>query len=139
MSLINLLIKHEGMKLKSYKCPAGKLTIGVGRNVEDLGITEEEALYLLRNDINRVNEELRDNFPWFKDLDPVRQDVLINLCFNIGLTKLFGFKKMLAALRDGNYEEAAIQMEDSAWRVQTGRRAHELIEMMKTGFYLKGE
>ena len=75
------LILHEGLELKPYRCSAGYLTLAVGRNIEELGITEDEARYLLDNDILRVSKELDDNIPWWRDLSEVRQRVLLDLCF----------------------------------------------------------
>ena len=131
--LIQQLIRHEGLKLKPYRCPAGKLTIGVGRNIEDNGITREEALYLLNNDIARCQRELYGAFPWFSELSETRREVLINMCFNLGLSRLQGFKNMLSALMNHDYEQAAEEMENSAWAKQVGFRADELAEIMRRG------
>lgn len=130
------LIKHEGMKLRLYKCPTGKWTIGVGRNLEDNGISEEEAIYLMRNDISRCRREL-ENLDWFNNLDKIRQDVLIELCFNMGLTRLLGFKKMIKALKEHNYDLAAKELFDSNWRMQVGGvRATTMIYRMRNGKYM---
>ena len=91
--MINLLITHEGLRLKPYRCAAGKLTIGVGRNLEDVGITEEEALYLLKNDIRRVINELKDVLPFWNELSKTRQEALIDMCFNLGLSRFWALKR----------------------------------------------
>lgn len=130
------LIKHEGMKLRLYKCPAGKWTIGVGRNLQDNGISEEEAIYLMRNDIMRCHREL-EQFEWFNNLDKIRKAVLIELCFNIGITSLLGFKKMIKALKEHNYDLAAKELFDSKWRRQVGGvRSTTMIYRMKNGKYM---
>jgi len=85
MNLIDLLKRHEGFRSKVYKCSAGKLTAGYGRNLEDLGLSEEEATMLLLNDIRRVQAEAQNNFKWFYELDQARQDVVLSLIFNMGL------------------------------------------------------
>lgn len=126
----------EALKLKPYKDSVGKLTIGIGRNLEDVGITGDEAMYLLNNDIDRVYAELTRNFPWFNSLNHVRQNVLMNMCFNIGIGKLHGFKNTLDHIKNGKYKEAAEAMLDSKWATQVGKRANRLAKMMETGEWL---
>lgn len=130
MTLEELLIKHEDLRLKPYKCSAGKLTIGVGRNLEDNGITEEEALYLLRNDIETCEREA-SRYPWFETLSPKRQNVIISMIFNLGLYRFSQFKNMISAIENEDYSEAAHQMLDSKWAEQVGKRAVELAQMME--------
>lgn len=127
------LIDHEGMRLRPYRDTAGKLTIGSGRNLDDRGITEEEAMYLLDNDIAMVREQLEERFPWFLDLDEVRQRVLSDMCFNLGITGLVGFKNMLKAVKDKHYAQAAKHMRASVWATQVKSRAVRLARMMETG------
>ena len=133
--LAEQLIVHEGMKLKPYHCTAGKLTIGVGRNLDDVGISEEEAMIMLQNDIKIAEDELARNHPWVAELDVVRRDVLTNMVFNMGITRVNKFVKTLAAVRSGYYEEAATEMLSSRWADQVGNRAHELAEQMVSGQY----
>ncbi len=131
--LIRLLITHEGLRLKPYRDTRGKLTIGVGRNLDDVGITEEEALYLLKNDIKRVLDFLKERLPYWNGLTETRKMALVDMCFNLGPGGFLSFKKMLAALERGDYEQAAREMLDSRWARQVGRRAEELAEMMRDG------
>ena len=159
-SLKDQLILHEGMRLKPYKCPANKWTIGVGRNLEDAGlsgdeqlklfgtsglnreeiidgllvrgISEEEALFLLDNDIKKCTADVK-KFPWFESLDPVRQKVIVDMRFNLGLDGLKGFRKMIHHLEVGAYVNAAEEMKNSKWYHQVGTRARRLVEMMRTG------
>lgn len=131
-SIEEQLILHEGMKLKPYRCPAGKLTIGVGRNLEDKGLSKQEALFLLRRDIAEITNELR-KYPWFETLDMVRQKVLIDMAFNLGINGLLSFKKMLSYLKAGDYEKAAAEMVNSRWYGQVGDRSKRLVKMMRTG------
>lgn len=126
------LILHEGLRLKPYKCPAGYLTIGVGRNLETKGISREEALFLLRNDIKEVEQAL-SKYDWYTKLDPIRQKVLIDMCFNLGLAGLLQFRRMITALISGDYETAADEMLASKWAQQVGARAQRLARMMRTG------
>ena len=125
-----LLLRHEGIKLKPYLCPAGKITIGVGRNLEDTGITREEAMALLENDIVKFDHDLDIAFSWYKSLSEPRKAVLISMAFNMGMGGLKQFKQMLAALALGDYRRASDQMLASKWASQVGRRAVELSIMM---------
>lgn len=129
------LIRHEGLRLMPYTDTVGKLTIGVGRNLTDNGISKEEALDLLDHDIAEHIETLRRNIPWIADLDPVRQDVLYNMAFNLGALGLLQFKRTLALVRAARYEEAASAMLQSKWATQVKGRAVELAAQMKTGQY----
>ena len=130
------LTRHEGIRLKPYHDSVGKLTLGIGRNIEDIGISEEEALILLRNDILRVSKDLTDHIEWWSSLDEPRRLVLMNMAFNIGITRLLLFHKMLTALQSGDYQKAANEMKDSEWYRQIGSRALELENQMRTGTLL---
>ena len=132
-TLEDQLIRHEGYRQFPYKCSAGKLTVAIGRNLEDRGVSEDEAKYLLHNDITICKQELNLLFPIIKVVNSARENVLINMCFNIGIARLAGFKKMWAAIAVGDFEEAAKQMLDSKWANQVGKRAIELSGIMKTG------
>lgn len=131
----SLLLLHEGERLKPYRCTAGKLSIGVGRNLDDTGISHEESLYLLANDIRRAEQDVLRSFAWAKGLDPVRFAALIDMCFNLGISRLRGFKKFLAALAVSDWQGAAIEMMDSAWARQVGQRAFRLRNMVLTGLW----
>ncbi|MBQ4852174.1 glycoside hydrolase family protein [Pseudoalteromonas sp. MMG012] len=127
------LICHEGLVCKPYKCTAGKLTIGVGRNLQERGITEQEAEYLLDNDITMVLGQVSNQLPVFNQLSEVRKLVLLNMAFNLGIQGLKRFKKMLAALCVEEFNLAAQEMLDSKWAEQVGYRAKELADMMAKG------
>lgn len=131
--LLKQLDLHEGLELKPYKDTVGKLTIGVGRNLTDRGITKDEAYYLLRNDVAIVITELDKNLNWWKSLDEVRQRVLADMCFNLGISKLLGFKNTLELIRKGDYEAASSAMLNSLWAKQVKGRAARLANMMRTG------
>lgn len=132
-SLEDQLIDHEGLELKPYHCTADKLTIGVGRNIQDRGITEDEARYLLKNDIKIVEDELLTRQPVVAGLDSVRQRVLVDMGFNLGLPILMKFQNMWSAIENEDYHEAARQMMDSRWADQVGRRAERLAQAMSSG------
>lgn len=124
---------HEDERFRPYKCTAGKTTIGVGRNLDDVGISKEESDFLLSNDIARVERELDKAMPWWRQMTEVRQRVLADMCFNLGLDRLSGFVNTLAAMRRGDYDAAAEGMLASKWATQVGGRAKRLAAMMKTG------
>ena len=132
--LEDMLIRHEDLRLKPYRDTVGKLTIGVGRNLDDVGISEDEALLLLDSDIQKAKQGAA-SFPWFPSLDEVRQDVVIDMIFNMGLTRFSGFKNMIAAIARQDYVAASEEMMKSTWATQVGQRSIELSAMMKTGSY----
>ena len=136
--LTEMLTAHEGSKSHAYKCTAGKITVGVGRNIDPeggLGLSQEEITYLLSNDIERVEEELSKSLPWLLELDCVRIDALVDMCFNLGLPRFLKFVKALDALEAGDYDRAADEFMDSRWAKQVGYRAYEVTEMIRTGVY----
>jgi lysozyme len=128
-ALLKDLVRDEGVRLKPYKCPAGKLTIGVGRNIEDIGITAEEAHTLLSNDVDRVFGELDRSLSWWRGRPDHVQRGLANMAFQMGLSGLLGFKRMLAALQAGDYATARKEAMDSAWYTQTPARAERVIAL----------
>lgn len=121
----------EGLRLKPYRCSAGKLTIGYGRNLDDNGISKAEAEYLLDGDIRDAENACLHAFPWFADLSEERQDVLVNMCFNLGMTRLLRFTRFLKAMSLGAYETAAHEMMNSNWAEQVGDRAKRLAQVMR--------
>lgn len=132
--LERMILRHEGLRLKPYHCTSGKLTIGIGRNLDDVGITESEARRMLRDDITRVTVPLMHDPLWnFSELNAARQNVLVNMAFQLGKSGLDKFKKMRAAVNAEDWGEAARQMLDSRWAKQTPNRANELAEIMRTG------
>ena len=130
-----LIKKHEGCSLTMYKCPSGKLTIGYGHNIEDRGISEEVAELLLEQDIIIAYKQVKNTIKCFESLTEARQYVLIDMCFNMGITKLMGFKKMLAALDKGDYKTAGKEMLDSKWAKQVKSRATYLACVMQSGLW----
>ena len=124
------LIRHEGWRNKPYRCSEGYLTIGVGINL-DAGLFPEEIDWLLKNRIKRCKKELGENFPLQANLATDAWLVLINMCFNLGITRLKGFKRMWAALEARDYAAAADEMLDSKWAKQVGNRAQELADKMR--------
>ncbi|MGB3930750.1 MAG: glycoside hydrolase family protein [Sphingobium sp.] len=151
--MISELVRDEGERLKVYLCTANRRTIGVGRNLDDVGIsaaetaalgltvascvrggiTREQSRALLDNDIRRCEADLDRRLTWWRTLDPVRQRVLVNMCFNLGIKGLLGFVNTLGMVKAGRYADAATNMLKSKWAAQVGKRANRLSEMMRTG------
>lgn len=135
------LTRDEGRRLKPYRDSVGKLTIGVGRNLDDKGISASECDGMLQNDIAEHCALLDQYLPWWRRLDEVRARALANMAFNLGVGpsaeqptgKLLTFKNTLAAIERGDWEAAARGMETSAWAHQVGQRAVRLVAMMRTG------
>lgn len=127
------LLRDEGLKLKPYTDTRGKLSIGVGRNLTDVGISREEAGDLLAHDVARVRVGLAATLPWWDRLDPGRQRVLVNMAFNLGVTGLLAFHDLLDAVARRDWETAASEMLESAWAGQVGARATRLAAQMRTG------
>ena len=153
-NFVNKLIAHEGLRLQVYKDTLGIDTIGIGRNLEDRGITKEEldwmdipsmdavyeygiteadAMYLAKNDVQIVEEELVRAHPCVEELDAVRQLVLMDMAFNMGVPRLCKFKKMWAAVHENKFDVAAKEMLDSRWANQVKSRSTKLAHAMHHG------
>lgn len=128
------LLVDEGLRLKPYKDTVGKWTIGVGRNLTDVGISAVEADILLDNDVEKAWKDLQERFPWVLTLTEARQVALVNLTFNMGINGLAKFVNTLAALKQGNYSTAANGLRRSLWYRQVQRsRSERIIHMVLTG------
>ena len=153
-NLIEKLISHEGLRLEVYQDTLGIDTIGIGRNLDDRGITQDEldwmdyptiehvysdgiseadAIYLAQNDVQIVEEELLAAHPCVENLDAVRQLVLVDMAFNMGVPRLCKFKNMWSAIHEGKFEAAAREMLDSRWATQVKGRATKLANAMHNG------
>ena len=129
MTSKQLIQKHEGLKLKPYTDTIGILTIGYGRNLQN-GISQTEAEYLFENDYQDALQTALSLYPRFVSLSKVRQAVLVNMAFNLGLSRLRGFVKFFAALEARDFRRASDEMLDSKWSGQVGVRAQQLAFMM---------
>jgi lysozyme len=127
------LTTDEGNRAKPYPCSEGKLTIGVGRNLDDRGLRPDEIQLMLSNDIAESAVECRKLFRNFDRMSEVRQEVLVNMAFNLGFNRLSGFKKLIAAIHASDWSMAAVQMLDSKWAQQVGKRAQRLAAAMQSG------
>lgn len=130
-----MLIVDEGVRLRPYVDSVGKLTIGIGRNLDDVGLRLDEALYLLRNDITVAYQNAVRIFgaEFMLRLDDVRQAVIVDMLFNLGYKRFLGFKKFIGAVKRKEWDKAAEEMLNSLWAKQVGKRAERLAYMMRTG------
>ena len=129
-SVKQLLTTHEGLRLFPYRCPVGRLTIGIGRNLEDKGITKEEANFLLDNDIKEVLLDLEYIFPDLASYPEQLQLVLMDMRFNLGPGRFRTFENMIAAVKQRNYRKMLNEMVDSAWYDQVGQRSSNLVSLI---------
>ena len=128
-----MLLRHEGLKLKPYQDTVGKVTVGVGRNLDDVGISREEAMFMLDNDIKKAKLGLAHMFPWYLSLDDVRQAVMVDMTFNMGIAGFAKFVLTIDHIKRRDYLEASKEMLNSKWSSDVKGRAVELSEMMRTG------
>lgn len=147
--LKNSIMNNEGLELKPYQCPKGKLTIGFGRNLEDNGISKAEALLLLETDLVNLKLELTDSIKFFSKLDDIRQNVLVEMAYNMGVPKLLGFTNTLSFMEKKDFINASKEMLNSKWHrdfqkydLQDGKannngllRSEYLSKIMKEGIY----
>ena len=127
------LIDEEGYRRKPYRCTAGKLTVGIGFNLDDTGLSLEESLLILRHRVADIKTSLSAKYVWFSTLNEARQAALIGMAYQMGLAGLFGFKTTLAYIEAGRYTEASAQMLSSKWARQTPARARRAAYMMRYG------
>lgn len=126
-------MRDEGIRRYPYFDTVGKVTVGVGRNLSDVGLSADEIQYLLTNDIKNATERLEENFPWTASLDDVRRGVLLNMAFNMGIGGLAGFKQTLAKIQSGDFQGAAQEMLQSRWAQEVGSRAQRLAVQLESG------
>ena len=131
--LISQLELEEGCLIRLYNDTQGIPTIGIGRNLRDTGVSKEEAYYLCSNDIDRIVNALQSDIPQFNSLDDVRQRVLVDIAFNVGVSGLLLFKNMLSAISVGNWQDAHDQLLNSLAARQAPNRYNRLAQMLLTG------
>lgn len=132
MDVYALLARHEGFRPHPYRDTVGKLTIGYGRNLFDVGISAEEAFIMLKNDVARAITGLM-NRDWYNTLDDVRQAAILDMAVNLGVEKLLEFHVMIGALEQKDWAAAATAALQSKWATQVKGRANEIAAMLRTG------
>ncbi len=131
--LRHLLIVHEGYRQTIYHDSMGIPSIGIGRNLETRGVLPTEIDMMCDNDMQYFYNHLSEKFPWFLKLNDARQIALIDLCF-MGFKKFCSFVKMIAYLEQDDYDNAAIELLDSNYAKQVGKRAIDLAAIIKLGY-----
>jgi len=134
--LIEQLKIHEGFRSNIYTCSGGKKTVGYGRNLQDIGISEEEAEMLLKNDIYEATNQLLNAFPFMATFSDVRISAMINFTFNVGIGTVRKFSNTIEYLKNEDWEAAADEMMDSKWAEQVGDRAIQITEQLRPGKWL---
>jgi lysozyme len=141
-TIVQQLTRDEGVRLKAYRDTEGKLTIGIGRNLDDVGLSLDEVQYLLKNDIAKADAEVKQHLPWADDLSDVRRAVLVEMAFNMGIAGLLKFVNTLALIKAGQFNAAADAMLQSKWAYQVGDgpgkeydRAERLAVQLRTGMW----
>ena len=130
MSLIDDVKKHEGFRSKVYKCTEGYDTIGYGFAIKDLELDEDIAEQILIKKLNNLQKIIKSKFNWFDDSPQEVKDVVVNMCYQLGVSGFSKFKKTIYLLETEQYEEASVEMLDSLWAKQTPNRAKELSEIL---------
>jgi lysozyme len=117
-----MLIKNEGLVLQPYRCKNNFLSLGVGRNLDANGISEDEAMYLLENDIKRVVANLDKNWKVWRSFEPLAQEVCIDCTFQMGITGFMQFRRTRALMEMGAWLEASEEILRSKYHEQTPAR-----------------
>jgi lysozyme len=131
MDVKALIEEHEGRRPKPYKCTAGKTSIGIGRNLDDVGLSDEEIDLLFANDLKRA-QDAANKYPWFAGLSEVRKAAVLDLLFNMGPTRFAGFRKFIDAMANKQFARAAAELKDSRWFTQVGRRGPRIVSMIRS-------
>lgn len=133
VKLKKLLTLHEARKKYPYQDTVGKWTCGIGHNLTDNGLPEHVIDLLYEHDMDQVKADLTETFPWWEDMDEVRQMAMCDLCFNLGITKLSKFKNTLKYLYHKDYEKAADNLMESLWYKQVKSRGKRIVYMIRSG------
>ena len=132
MNLLNQIKKHEGFKSSVYQCTAGYDTIGYGFAVKDLVLDEDIADLILMRKIDKLQQRIMTNLEWWTDSPAEIKDVVVNMCYQLGLSGFLKFKKTIYLLETEQYEDASLEMLNSLWAKQTPSRARELSEVVRS-------
>lgn len=133
MTAVEIIKYLEGFSDRLYKCTSGKWTIGYGYNIEDRGLPKDICEELLLRDVTRIRQWLHDNFTWFSRLNEARKIALISMVYQLGEKGFLGFRNMLKALNEMDYDRAHLEMLDSKWAKQTPERARKTAIVIRTG------
>ena len=133
MNHIEQLKSDEGLRLRPYRCTAGKMTIGYGRNLDDRGISPYEAEMMFNADVSECTTDLRGLFYNFDSFSYDRKGALLNMRFQLGHDGIREFKNMIQAIKDNDWIKAAEEAKDSLWYNQVPNRAARIVKLLKQG------
>ena len=131
MSLIDSIKQHEGYRSKVYKDSLGIDTIGYGFAIKDLELDQDICDLILERKVKDLKDRIKKKFSWYKYMPPTIKEIIIEMCYQLGLYGFSCFKKTISYLQNKEWEKASVEMLDSRWAVQTPRRARELSEIVK--------
>ena len=131
MSLIDSIKQHEGYRSKVYKDSLGIDTIGYGFAIKDLELDQDICDLILERKVKDLKDRIKKKFSWYKYMPPTIKDIVVEMCYQLGLYGFSCFKKTISYLQNKEWEKASVEMLDSRWAVQTPRRARELSEIVK--------
>ena len=132
-ALEEMIARHEGCRLLPYMDTVGKLTIGIGRNLTDNGISVAEANFMFANDVMTAEMSVRRIFLDWEEFSGNRYNALVDMMFNLGEARFRKFKKMIAAINREEWAMAAVEMRNSLWYSQVPSRAEELARLVEHG------
>ena len=131
MSLIDSIKQHEGYRSKVYKDSLGIPTIGYGFAIKDLELDQDICDLILERKVKDLKDRIKKKFSWYKYMPPTIKEIIIEMCYQLGVYGFSCFKKTISYLQNKEWEKASVEMLDSRWAVQTPRRARELSEIVK--------
>ena len=140
--LIERISSNEGFRGFAYKDTLGNFTIGYGRKITPdqaehdyrLGVSSAEAYSMLEDDVNKTIAACQDRFPWFEYLNDIRQEVVVEMAFQLGVYGVSLFQGMIRAIKNNDWALAADEMLNSAWHKQTPSRCESLANLMLNGY-----
>ena len=131
MDLINSIKEHEGYRSRAYKDSLGIPTIGYGFAIKDLGLDQDLCDIILERKIKKLEDRVKTKFGWYPYMPLEIQNVVMEMCYQLGVTGFSKFAKTIMYLKDKNFEKASEEMLDSLWARQTPNRARELSKRVK--------
>jgi len=131
MALLERIKHHEGFRSRVYKCTEGYDTIGYGFAIKDLEIDEDIAEMILMRKLDDLMNRIQKTFVWWRSAEDEVKDVVVEMCYQLGLSGFSKFKKTIKYLETKQYGKASVEMLDSRWAKQTPNRAIELSNIIK--------
>ena len=131
LELLNSIRKHEGFRSKVYKCSESFDTIGYGFAIKDLVLDEDICNIILQRKLESLIRSIEFEFKWYADLPNAVKDVMIEMCYQLGVNGVSKFKKTIEHLKNEEWELAAEESLRSKWAKQTPNRAKALSDRIR--------